>query len=385
MPHQKLREYLERSSNDAVSRDEIMRRVKPDVPEQELLRFLRGVPSTVFIKKNPIIYDRVKLLACIDQDQQAKHVAPGALVAKLPTLPQSPLAAAPAPVGIMEGAVVDATKDPAILKFIPTKSYKAVERRMNPEFPLNIFIYGETGVGKSSAPIHIAKKQGRPVIRINLSRFTDVDDLFGSIRLVDGNTIFEEGPVLIAFRMGAILLMDEVDSADPTLLTDLHPILEHRGYMIKKLRQMVFPAEGFMVIATANTKGRGDMTGKYVTTGVLNRAFLDRFATGIHYEAATRQEMQQILLASMPRAPVEIVQSLACWYDQVATAARNDLAEHISPRKMLDIVEMMMSDGVTNPRSREAKEVVLEATNLSDDHVSQALAELWDAAVSTKK
>jgi MoxR-like ATPase len=388
MFYEKLLEFLERSSNDAVSREEIMRKVKPEVAEQDLLRFLRGLPGSVFLKKNPIIYDRVKLLSILQDTLATTATVAKAAPLVLSESPFPPVSPTPnfthvATVGVVDGHVVDATQDPAIDKFIPTRSYRQVERRMNPNFPMNIFIFGETGIGKSTAPIHIAKKQGRPVIRINLSRFTDVDDLFGSVRLQNGNTIFEKGPVLMAFEMGAILLMDEVDSADPTLLTDLHPILEHRGYMIKKLRQMVFPKEGFMVVATANTKGRGDVTGRYIGTGALNRAFLDRFATGIEYLAPTRQEIQQILIASRPSAPLELVKALASWYDQVATAARNDIAEHISPRKMLDIIEMMLSDGITNHRSRDAKDVILEATNLSDTHVSMALAELWDAAVAT--
>jgi MoxR-like ATPase len=380
---QKARELavalLERISTDAVSREEITRKLTAEVSAVSVHTLLKGVASDVYIKKNPIIFDRVKLLKHLTGETLGFTAAPVAKASDhihLITDDEAP----------MEALMLDATQDPSLDKFVPTRSYRLVERRMNPKYPINLFIFGETGVGKSTAPLHIGRKQHRPVIRVNLSRYTDIDDIFGGFRIVDGNMHFEKGPALEAFERGAILLMDEVDSADPQLLTDLHPILEARPYLIKKIKKLARPRKGFMVIATANTKGRGDLSGRYIGTGPLNRAFLDRFATSIHYEQPTPAELLDILMSEVPDTPETILDTLCRWYEEICNAVANSaVGEGLSPRKMINIATLMVADGVTEPKSAAAKQVIADATNLMDDHVSQALIELWDLIIRPRR
>ena len=268
-----LNETLSSVTTENISREEIFNLLQGKISKGEVIKVLKDIGSNALLKKNPIVY-RVNQL----KDQ--------------PSIPDYELQVVPTPPTTNELVVggpelentyesVDATCDPAIDKFFPTKSYKHLKKRMNAEHPVNVFVWGETGVGKSAAAIHIAKSQGRNAIRVSLSKFSDADDLFGGMRITNGSTYFEQGPALIAMQLGAVLILDEVDSADPQLLTDLHPLLERRGYLVKKMKKMVYPAPGFCVVGTANTKGRGDLTGKYIGTGALNRAFLDRFATGV--------------------------------------------------------------------------------------------------------
>lgn len=388
-PKKLLIDILANTPADEVTRDELVRRLESHrVKTPDAIKVLKLADPSAYVKRNPIVYNRQRLFDCLSGNFKpvvGRGAATGANY-QPPAQASAPAASQQFSEIQFTNSVVDATLDPSLDKFFPTKSYKHLKRRMSPKFPLNIYVYGETGVGKSSAALHIAKDQGRPAVRVNLSKFADVDELFGGMRIVNGTTYFDKGPVLVAMEMGAVLILDECDSADPTLLTDLHPILEKKGYLIKKLKKMIYPTPGFCVIATANTKGRGDLTGKYIGTSALNRAFLDRFATGIHYESPTRSELRRIIEIAMPYAPPAIVDGVCEWYDQIDDAVNKQAVEdHISPRKILDIIELMMADGVENVSQPEAKECIVEGTNLLDNHISLAFAELWDAMLQKDK
>ena len=374
-----------RMAQDEVTRESIVDAVMnmtATTKAVDIIKTLKTVEQSCYTKRNPICYNRARLV---------NFFAGSELMSDMPVVnreqPIAPVEAAPVAKTSevkFSNTVIDATQDPSLAKFHPTRSYKHVLRRMNPAFPMNLYIFGDTGVGKSTSVLHIAKKQGRVAVRANLSKFADVDDLFGGMRIVDGTTFFDKGPALVAMEMGAILILDEVDSADQQLLTDLHPVLEGKGYLIKKLKQMVYPKEGFCVIATANTAGRGDLTGKFIGTGALNAAFLDRFATGIEYESPTQAEMKGIIKSSLPMAPINLIEGVCAWYDQInKSVAAGAVEERPSPRKVIDIIQLMMSDGITNVNEAGAKDCIIEATNLMDKHISQAFAELWDSMMMT--
>ena len=123
----------------------------------------------------------------------------------------------------------------------------------------------------------VCAKLKRECVRVNITIETDEDDLLGGFRLVDGETQFHKGPVVEAMERGAVLLLDEVDLASNKILA-LQPVLEGKGVYLKKVNQWIEPTEGFTVIATANTKGKGSESGQFVGTNILNEAFLERFA-----------------------------------------------------------------------------------------------------------
>ena len=139
-----------------------------------------------------------------------------------------------------------------------------------------IFITGLSGNGKTMMVEQACAKNGRDMYRVNITCRTDEDDLLGGFRLVDGQTVWFDGPVVKAMKTGAVLLLDEIDLASDDIMC-LQPILEGKGVFLKKINQFVQPAQGFQVFATANTKGQGDEHGKFVGTGFLNEAFLERF------------------------------------------------------------------------------------------------------------
>ena len=144
----------------------------------------------------------------------------------------------------------------------------------------------------------------RPLTRVNLNMMTDEEQLIGSKTLEDGNVEIVEGPVLIAMRSGTTLLLDEIDAGAANTLLCLQPILEGKPYYFKLKNEMIIPAKGFNVIATANTKGKGSDDGRYIGTNILNEAFLERFAVTFNQEypdrKSTRLNSSHIPLSRMP-------------------------------------------------------------------------------------
>ena len=139
-----------------------------------------------------------------------------------------------------------------------------------------IFITGLSGNGKTMSVEQACAAAGRELIRVNITIETDEDDLIGGFRLVNGDTVWHNGPVIEALERGAVLLLDEIDLASSKILC-LQSILEGKGVFLKKIGRYVKPAHGFNVIATANTKGKGSDDGRFVGANILNEAFLERF------------------------------------------------------------------------------------------------------------
>ena len=148
------------------------------------------------------------------------------------------------------------------------------------------FITGLSGNGKTFSVEQACAQAGRELIRVNISIETDEDDLIGGFRLVDGNTVWHNGPVVEALERGAVLLLDEIDLASNKILC-LQSILEGKGVFLKKIGKYVQPTQGFTVVATANTKGKGSEDGRFVGTNVLNEAFLERFPVTFEQEYPT--------------------------------------------------------------------------------------------------
>jgi hypothetical protein len=151
-------------------------------------------------------------------------------------------------------------KDPA---FVPFGDFDLIRTVVESDQFLPVFITGLSGNGKTMGVEQACALSGREYIRVNITQETDEDDLIGGFRLINGNTVFELGPVVVAYLRGAKLLLDELDLGGSKVLC-LQPVLEGRAITIKKLGITITPTKGFNVFATANTKGRGDESGKFV-------------------------------------------------------------------------------------------------------------------------
>ena len=164
-------------------------------------------------------------------------------------------------------------KDDTFVKF---GNFNDVKKIIQSKLFYPAFITGLSGNGKTFSVEQACAQLNRELIRVNITIETDEDDLIGGFRLVDGATVWHDGPVIQALNRGAILLLDEIDLASNKILC-LQSILEGKGVFLKKIGRFIQPAKGFNIIATANTKGKGSDDGRFIGTNVLNEAFLERF------------------------------------------------------------------------------------------------------------
>ena len=204
------------------------------------------------------------------------------------------------------------------------------------------FITGLSGNGKTFSVEQACAQMGRELIRVNITIETDEDDLIGGFRLVNGETVWHNGPVIEALERGAILLLDEIDLASNKILC-LQSILEGKGVFLKKIGKWVAPKKGFNVIATANTKGKGSDDGRFIGTNVLNEAFLERFPVTFEQEYPTpAQEMKIIhnVAMTVDVDDEDFCKRLCDWADIIRkTFFDGGIDEIISTRRLVHIVQ----------------------------------------------
>ena len=146
------------------------------------------------------------------------------------------------------------------------------------EKPEPLYLYGPTGCGKSSLVRQLAARLNYPVFECNGHERMEVQDLVGHLAVVNGSMRFEDGPLTVAMRLGGMFLLNEIDLCSPATLAGLNTILDGAPLCIPENGgELVKPAPGFRFVATANTSGGGDETGRYQGTLRQNLAFLDRF------------------------------------------------------------------------------------------------------------
>ena len=205
-----------------------------------------------------------------------------------------------------------------------------------------IFITGLSGNGKTLAVTQACAVAKREMIRVNITIETDEDDLLGGYRLRDGQTVWQNGPVIEAMERGAVLLLDEIDLASNKIMC-LQPILEGSGIYVKKINKFVKPAFGFNVVATANTKGQGSDDGKFIGTNVLNEAFLERFPITFEQEypaVKTEQKIVATKLKSAGKADEKFATNLVTWADVIRKTYKDGgVDEIISTRRLVHIAE----------------------------------------------
>jgi cobaltochelatase CobS len=204
-----------------------------------------------------------------------------------------------------------------------------------------IFVTGMSGNGKTLMVKEVCAKLKREFVRTNITIETDEDDLIGGFRLQNGETVWHDGPVVMAMKRGAVLLLDEIDLASNKIMC-LQPILEGSSVYIKKIGKWVHPTPGFTVIATANTKGQGSDDGRFIGTNVLNEAFLERFPITLEQSYPTNKIEQKILineLAKIDKVDNEFVDNLIKWADVIRkTFMDGGVDEIISTRRLVHIV-----------------------------------------------
>lgn len=241
----------------------------------------------------------------------------------------------------LTGGESDSLVPSKISTYVPWGHFGDIETIIKSGMFYPMFVTGLSGNGKTTMIEQVCAKLKREMFRVNITKQTDEDDLLGGFRLINGETVWCDGPVVRAMKQGGILLLDEIDLASHNIMC-LQPVLEGKGVFLKKIGQWVTPAAGFQIFATANTKGKGSDDGRFVGTNVLNEAFLDRFSVTLEQEYAPKTTELRIVKKKMEgvgKTDEEFAKMLVDWADMIRKCFYQDAVDEIiTTRRLLDIV-----------------------------------------------
>ena len=262
-------------------------------------------------------------------------------------------------------------KDDTFVKF---GNFNDIKKIVQSRLFYPTFITGLSGNGKTLSVEQVCSQLNRELIRVNVTVETDEDDLIGGFRLVNGETVWHNGPVIEALERGAILLLDEIDLASNKILC-LQSVLEGKGIFLKKIGRFVKPAPGFNVIATANTKGKGSEDGRFIGTNVLNEAFLERFPVTFEQQYPSTSVEVRILEGVASQLNVkdsDFCKRLADWGDIIRkTFYDGGIDEIISTRRLVHIIRAYSIFG-------DKAKAIQVCVNRFDDETKTAFLELYD-------
>jgi len=252
--------------------------------------------------------------------------------------------------------------------YVPFGNFSDLHKIIKSEVFYPTFITGLSGNGKTLSVEQACAKAGRELIRVNITIETDEDDLLGGFRLVGGDTVWHSGPVVEALERGAVLLLDELDLASNKILC-LQSVLEGKGVYLKKINRYVRPAEGFTVIATANTKGKGSDDGRFIGTNVLNEAFLERFPITMEQSYPTAAIEQKIL--QNVGCDEQFTENLVKWANAIRkTFYDGGVDEIITTRRLVHIAQAY---AIFNDRIK----AVTACINRFDEDTKQSFLDLY--------
>lgn len=265
--------------------------------------------------------------------------------------------------------------------FVAFGDYAMGEQIIGSKIFYPVFITGLSGNGKTHGIEQACANAKREFIRCNITIETEEDDLLGGFRLHNGETEFEPGPVLVAMVRGAVLLLDEIDLASPKIMC-LQPVLEGKPVTLKKYGVTVSPAPGFTIFATANTKGRGSNDGRFVGTGLLNEAFLERFPITVEQEYPSVTVEKKILCKNyealghkVDEASEIFFETLSKWAEAIRVAFKEEAIEDvISTRRLIHIVKAYAIFGAQD-------KALAYCLNRFDEKVQEAFAEFYNKLV----
>jgi len=252
--------------------------------------------------------------------------------------------------------------------YVPFGNFNSVRKVISSRKFYPTFITGLSGNGKTMSVEQACAAAKRELIRVNITIETDEDDLIGGFRLVNGDTVWHNGPVVEALERGAVLLLDEIDLASNKILC-LQSVLEGKGVFLKKIGKYVRPSSGFNVIATANTKGKGSEDGRFVGTNILNEAFLERFPITFEQEYPTSTIETKILLNA--GCEKEFTDNLIKWAGIIRkTFFDGGVDEVITTRRLVHIVQAYDIFG-------NRLDAITKCVNRFDDDTKQSFLDLY--------
>jgi len=262
-------------------------------------------------------------------------------------------------------------KDDTFVKF---GNFNDIKKIIQSNLFYPTFITGLSGNGKTLSVEQACSQLNRELIRVNITIETDEDDLIGGFRLINGETVWHNGPVIEALQRGAILLLDEIDLASNKILC-LQSVLEGKGVFLKKIGSFLKPTSGFNIIATANTKGKGSDDGRFIGTNVLNEAFLERFPVTFEQDYPSPVVEQKILEGVSLGLGIDdsdFCKRLVDWADIIRkTFNDGGIDEIISTRRLVHIIRAY---SIFQDKAKSIQVCV----NRFDEETKQSFLELYD-------
>jgi hypothetical protein len=258
-----------------------------------------------------------------------------------------PVSARPSSMPVMNQqkifADVEEVYVPAIdTTFVPWGDYRMVRQVIDSKLFFPTYISGLSGNGKTMMVEQACARAKREFVRVQISPETDETDLIGGFRLIDGETVFYKGPVVKAMERGAVLLIDEIDRGSNKIMC-LQGVLEGKPVLIKKIGQVIVPARGFTIFATANTKGRGSEDGRFSSANIIDEAFLERFVATVDQPYPNAQIEKNIVLKHMTQygvKDIEFADKLVAWSQVIRKTYEDDgVEEVVSTRRLCHIIK----------------------------------------------
>ena len=266
-------------------------------------------------------------------------------------------------------------------QYVSWGHFKDIKTIISSKIFYPVFVTGLSGNGKTSMIHEVCAKLKRDLVRINITVETDEDDLLGGFRLIDGETVWQDGPIINAMRKGSVALVDEIDLASHKIMC-LQPVLEGKPIYLKKINEVVYPEPGFTVIATANTKGKGSDDGRFIGTNILNEAFLDRFSATFYQEYPSTKMEAKILSKQFQMYELkedDFIDKLVRWADVIRRSFKEGAVDEIvTTRRLIDITK---SYSIFNDKLK----AVTMCLERFDDETKESFADLYtkiDAGVS---
>lgn len=271
----------------------------------------------------------------------------------------------------MNDSVFVPAKDPS---FVPWGNFSLLKKALQSKSFFPIYISGLSGNGKTMMAEQACAQLNREYVRVQISPETDEDDLIGGFRLVKGETVFQKGPVLKAMEHGAVLLIDELDRGTNKIMC-LQGVLEGKPILIKKTGEIMTPAPGFTVVATANTKGRGSDDGRYTGANIIDDAFIERFVVTLEQPYATPSIEEKILKKHVHKFDTEcdaLVTKLIAWGTSIRkTYEDGAIGDFVSTRRLCHVIHTYSIFG-------DERSAVELCTNRFDDDLRQTFMDLFD-------
>ena len=260
--------------------------------------------------------------------------------------------------------------------FIPFGDFSIVDAVVSSKRFMPVVITGDSGNGKTKMVEQACAKNKRNFYRMNITVETDEMDILGHYNLINGETVWEDSPLVEAAKTGGVVLLDEIFAGNPARMLALQGILEGKPFLIKKTGERVIPKKGFNIIATDNTKGNGSESGRYIGTNIQNTAFLERFVMCIEHDYPSKSKETKMLNKYVEVNNIKIddekYTEKLCQWAEVTRKSYKDGAidEQITTRRLLHILDIF---SVLNNK----EQAILYAIARFDEEVKDSFLSLY--------